>query len=125
METERDVTACLEQCLACQRVCVETLAAVMARPDDRIDSALLRTLMDCSDICATSAQFLLRRSDLHGATCAACADVCAACARSCEAIAGHDALARCAQTCRRCAASCEEMASGRTAARPLRSRAAM
>lgn len=121
----RDMAACLEHCAECERICIETIAAVMARPDQRVDSALLRTLMDCADICGTSARFLMRQSDLHGATCGACANVCAACAAACEAIAGHEALARCAQSCRRCAASCEEMASGRTSGRPLRSRAAM
>jgi len=114
--SERDMTACLENCAACERTCTETLAAVLSRPDteSRVDAALVRLLMDCADICGTSAHFLMRRSWLHASTCRACADVCAACAGACEGAIGDADLARCAQACRRCAASCEEMAAGHT-----------
>jgi hypothetical protein len=101
---------CLENCAACERVCTETLAAVLSRPDARVDARLMRLVMDCADICGTSAHFLMRQSEMHASTCRACADVCAACASACESIAGDPDLARCAQACRRCAATCEEMA---------------
>ena len=110
------MTHCLENCAACERVCTETLAAVLGWPDDRADARLVRLLADCADICGTSARFLMRQSELHTSTCRACADVCAACAGACEAIAGDADLARCAQACRRCAATCEEMASAHHAA---------
>lgn len=110
MMNAASMTHCLENCAACERVCTETLAAVLSRPDARVDARLTRLLMDCADICGTSAHFLMRQSELHTSTCGACADVCAACASACESIAGDPDLARCAQACRRCAATCEEMA---------------
>src|SRR5262245_57277132 len=79
------MTQCLENCAACERVCMETLAAVLGRPDQHVDARLIRLLADCGDICGTSARFLMRQSELHTSTCRACADVCAACATTCEA----------------------------------------
>jgi hypothetical protein len=110
------MTHCLENCAACERVCTETLAAVLSRSDVRADARLIRLLMDCADICGTSARFLMRQSERHPSTCRACADVCADCAAACEAVAGDDDLSRCAQACRRCAATCEEMAGATHAA---------
>jgi hypothetical protein len=109
----RDMTACLENCAACERVCTETLAAVLSRPDRQVDTVLVRLLMDCADICGTSAHFLMRKSEFHPSTCRACADVCAACAAACEKQIGDEDLTWCARACRRCAASCEEMAGAR------------
>jgi hypothetical protein len=68
----------------------------------------IRTLMDCAQICETSADFMVRGSDLHAHTCAACAAVCEACAVSCERLGGAE-MKRCAEECRRCADSCRAM----------------
>jgi hypothetical protein len=69
----------------------------------------IRTLIDCAQICATSADFMVRESPLHAHTCRACADVCAPCAASCEQLGGAE-MNQCAEECRRCAAACREMA---------------
>ena len=67
-------------------------------------------LLDCAEICQTSANFMLRMSDLHGLTCGVCAEVCERCAEDCERFVDDIMMQACAQACRHCAASCREMA---------------
>ena len=53
---------------------------------------------------------MLRGSDLHGHTCAICAEVCRAFAEDCERLGQNDPqMQQCAHVCRRCAESCEQM----------------
>lgn len=67
-------------------------------------------MMDCAEICGTSAHFMQRHSPRHALTCGVCAEVCEACARDCESMAnGDDMMLRCAAICHECAASCREM----------------
>jgi hypothetical protein len=70
----------------------------------------IRVMMDCAEICQTSANFMLRGSDLHVHTCAACAEICDRCAADCERMADDTRMAACAEMCRRCADSCRSMA---------------
>jgi hypothetical protein len=70
----------------------------------------VRLLLDCAEICQTSANFMLRESDLHGVTCRASADECEACAQACAKFEGDEIMQACAETCRGCAESCREMA---------------
>ena len=107
---------CIEECLNCHRTCVETMQHCLEKGGKHAKAEHIRTLLDCAQICATSADFMLRGSDLHVHTCAACAAVCEACAKSCEEIADDAEMKRCADVCRRCAASCREMAGTRRAA---------
>jgi hypothetical protein len=108
--------SCIEECLSCHRICVETTAHCLEKGGKHAAADHIRTMLDCAQICATSADFMLRGSDLHTETCAACAAVCEACAESCEQIADDDIMKRCADACRRCAASCREMSGTRRAA---------
>ena len=79
--------------------------------DDRL--LFEHLLLDCAQICATSADFMLRMSDHHPQVCGVCADICDACARECESMAdGAEFMRRCADACRRCAESCRRMSSG-------------
>jgi hypothetical protein len=69
----------------------------------------VRHLLDCAEICQTSANFMSRGSKRHVDTCGVCADACHECAESCRAIGGSE-MDRCADACERCASSCEQMA---------------
>jgi hypothetical protein len=74
-------------------------------------AAHVRLLLDCAEICHTSADFMLRGSDLHPLTCGVCAQVCERCADECERLGATDpAMKRCAEACRRCAESCRDCA---------------
>jgi hypothetical protein len=69
----------------------------------------IRLMLDCAEICQTSANFMLRRSEVHGRTCGVCAEVCRRCAEDCERFSDDEQMTACAEMCRRCSSSCEEM----------------
>jgi Domain of Unknown Function (DUF326) len=100
---------CIENCLRCHRMCLE-VAARHFRGEATLEAAHLRLLLDCAEICETSASFMIRGSDLHPETCAACATICEACADECDRHGEDPHMAACAEICRRCAQSCREMA---------------
>jgi hypothetical protein len=107
--------SCINECLSCHRLCLETAARSLEEGGPHAAPKPITTLLDCADICQTSAAFMLRGSALHRLTCATCAEVCDACAEECARF-NHAFLQRCAEACRRCADSCREMAGARHAA---------
>lgn len=78
--------------------------------EDHAESTHIRLLLDCAEICQTSANFMLCMSDFHGQVCGICADVCEHCAEDCERFADDKMMQKCAEICRSCAQSCREMA---------------
>jgi len=67
-------------------------------------------LLDCAELCQTSANFMLRGSPYHVITCGACAELCRACEEACRGHAGDEQLVHCADVCASCADSCDRMA---------------
>ncbi|MBK8020018.1 MAG: four-helix bundle copper-binding protein [Chloroflexi bacterium] len=106
-----EMLRCIDNCMECHRVCVETTAHCLQMGDKHAEQSHIRLLLDCAQICQTSADFMIRGSDLHGMTCGVCAEVCQRCAQDCERLDPDDSqMQACAAACRRCAASCAEMA---------------
>lgn len=124
---------CIDNCTRCHNVCLETFNYCLWLGGRYIESVHLRLLLDCAEICQTSANFMLRGSDLHRETCGACAVVCENCAKDCEryAVPGEgsgapmsrhsgvphvskenvdEQMKYCAEVCKQCARSCHEMA---------------
>ena len=62
---------CIQNCQDCHRACLQTLAYCLRQGGRHAEGDHLRLLMDCADICLTSAAFMIRGSDLHAHTCAA------------------------------------------------------
>ena len=112
----RDVSepmlVCIQNCQDCHRACLQTLAYCLEQGGRHAEPAHLRLLMDCAEICQTSADFMIRSSELHAHTCGACAAVCERCADDCERMADDLRMKACADTCRHCAESCRHMAQG-------------
>ena len=109
--TSVEMQQAIEECTRCHAICLQTTGHSLDVGGTQADPAHIRLLLDCAEICQTSADFMLRGSDLHPRTCAVCAEVCRACAEDCERMAGGDRmLQECAEECRRCAESCERMA---------------
>ena len=105
-----EMQQCIQNCEECHHVCLETMMQCLQMGGKHADAQHLRLLLDCAEICQTSANFMIRGSDLHSRTCAVCAEICERCAEDCEQF-GDDALMKaCAETCRRCAESCRQMA---------------
>lgn len=123
---------CIANCMRCHQVCLETFNYSLWLGGRYNESVHLRLLLDCAEMSQTSANFMLRGSDLHRETCRTCAAVCSDCAQDCERytvpgegsgapMSNHsgppkvskdnvdDQLKYCAQVCRECAKSCQEM----------------
>jgi len=106
----QDMKACIENCGQCHDICLETVAHCLEKGGRHAEASHVRLLLDCASICHTSADFMLRGSDLHRLTCGVCAEVCQRCAEACERMAEDELDRRCAEACRRCAGSCRQMA---------------
>ena len=104
------VQKCIELCQDCHKACLETIPYCLQQGGRHARADHIRLMMDCAEICQTSANFMQRGSDLHVQTCAACAEVCERCAEDCETMSADARMASCATMCRRCAESCREMA---------------
>ncbi len=106
-----EMRECIDTCSDCHNVCLETVIHCLGIGGEHATPNHVGLLLDCAQICATSADFMLRGSDLHARTCGVCAEACARCADECERMAGGDeTMLRCAEQCRRCAESCQAMA---------------
>lgn len=105
-----EMRECIQRCTDCHNVCVETVSHCLELGGPHAEARHIRLLLDCAQICATSADFMLRGSDLHGRVCGVCAEVCDRCAVDCERFGDDEQMRRCAEACRRCAEACRRMA---------------
>ncbi|RYX85110.1 four-helix bundle copper-binding protein [bacterium] len=103
-----EMQQCIENCQKCHATCLSmsvnhclVVGGAHVAPDH------FRLMMDCAQICAVSADFMLRGSKHHPHVCAECADVCEDCAKSCEQL---DGMEECVEACRVCVESCKAMA---------------
>ena len=71
-----------------------------------VEPTHFKLMLDCAQICITSADFMARQSAHHTHICAECAEICNACADSCEQVGDMDT---CVQACRKCAQTCGAM----------------
>src|SRR5437763_16193394 len=101
---------CIRRCGDCHRACVETNIYCLQQGGKHSEANHIRLLMDCAQICQASADFMLRGSDLHTLTCAACAEICERCGEDCARMSDDNRMAACAEECRRCAESCWQLA---------------
>jgi hypothetical protein len=106
-----EMQQCVQTCLECHSVCLEMVTHCLSMGGQHAEAAHTGLLLDCAEICQTSANFMLRNSPLHSQTCRVCAEVCERCAQDCERFRDDAMMQNCAQVCRRCAESCRRMAS--------------
>ena len=106
-QSSPQMEACLVNCTACVSVCEKTIAHCLQLGGAHAASAHIGLLLDCVDICRTSAAFLARSSSLHGKTCDVCAEVCQRCADSCSAMGNDAQMKACAAACLACVSSCK------------------
>ena len=103
------IEQCITECLACHLTCLRTAAQPgLELGGKHTEARHFRLMLDCSHICQTTADFLLRGSEMCEIVCAACALVCEACACSCEQTGD---LEECVWSASRCARSCRRLAS--------------
>lgn len=98
---------CIQECLSCHQTCLSMATNhCLEAGGKHVEPHHLRTMLDCAQICQTSADFMLRSSGLHARVCGVCAEVCATCAQSCEQVGD---MQECVDACRRCEQSCRRM----------------
>jgi hypothetical protein len=100
---------CIRNCMDCHAICLETITYCLEKGGQHASHEHIALLSTCADICTTSADAMLRGTEVHQFTCGACAEICRRCAEACERM-GDPEMARCAEICRRCADSCAAMA---------------
>ncbi|NMB86974.1 MAG: four-helix bundle copper-binding protein [Chloroflexi bacterium] len=101
---------CIAECQDCHDICTQTVMHCLEAGGEQATPDHLGFLLDCAEICQTSANFMLRESALHGRTCNVCAEACERCAQSCRRFPDDDIMQVCADSCYSCAQSCREMA---------------
>lgn len=101
---------CIDDCQRCHAVCLKTATDWVRLGVEPTQASSLALLLDCAELCQTTARSILRGSPMHAIVCGACAQLCEACAEDCEALGAHTQRRRCAAICRECATSCRHMA---------------
>lgn len=100
--------SCIDACQECHAMCLKgamTHCLVLGGPHAAAEH--MRLMLNCAELCQTTANFMLGNSSLHATVCGACAEVCNACALSCLRIGD---MAQCADACTSCADACTLMA---------------
>lgn len=110
MNMSAEMEDCIQNCTDCHAICTTTLAHCLQLGGHHAEHSHIRLLLDCAQICQTSADFMLRGSPFHHRTCAVCAEVCDRCAADCEKFHDDEHMRQCAEVCRQCAGSCRHMA---------------
>ena len=105
-----EMQQCIQECLNCHSTCLATVPYCLEMGGEHARAAHIGLLLDCAEICQTSANFMLRGSPFHTRTCGVCAEVCERCAQDCDRFGEDAQMKACADACRRCADSCRRMA---------------
>ncbi len=109
-QMSQEMQACIATCQECHSTCLQTVTYCLQQGGRHAEAAHIRVLLDCAELCQTSANFMLRGSELHGRICGVCAEVCERCAQDCDQFGDDPQMRACAEACRRCAGSCRHMA---------------
>ena len=109
-QLSEEMLRCIELCFDCHKACVQTLQYCLQQGGPHAEPQHVRLMMDCAEICQTSANFMLRGSPYHPITCLACAEVCRGCEEACRAFDDDEQMRLCADACASCADHCERMA---------------
>lgn len=107
---DSDMEKCINNCLNCARVCLETLHHCLNGRSNRFQGNHIALLQACVETCQLSAKMMIADLKFHHQSCELCYEICEACAIECERYADDPIMAKCADFCRRCAESCRGMA---------------
>jgi len=106
-----ELNACIQACLECFRSCQSlSLTHCLQEGGKHVEPEHFRLMMDCAELCRSTATLMMNGSPYHARACGLCAEVCRACGESCKDLDGMEA---CVRACEECAESCERMAAMR------------
>ncbi len=100
---------CIDNCTNTYKMCTSMITYCLEKGAGFASPKHIELLQDCARICGISANFMIRGSDFHSLTCAACAKISLVCADSCDTFTDDEMMKACAKTCRKSAESCEAM----------------
>jgi hypothetical protein len=104
---EIDMRYCIEQCLACYRICHgSAMTHCLERGGEHPEPQHFRLMMACTEMGRSCAHILLLNSPLYRPACRACAEICAQCAHNCDRLGE---MSERANACRHCAEACERL----------------
>lgn len=110
-QLSQQMQQCIQNCLDCHSICLSTVSTYcLKQGGHHAEAAHVRLMLDCAEICQTSANFMLRGSSSHARICGVGAEICERCASVCEIFADDAQMQACAEVCHRCAQSCRNMA---------------
>ena len=110
--TDDEMQKCIQLCRDCHAMCTQTIAHCLKLGGRHAAPDHIRVFVDCAQMCATAADYMVRESPFHVRICRICSDLCKQCGKDCEQVAGDDQMIKqCIEMCRKCAESCERMAS--------------
>ena len=110
-EISAEMREAIQNCEECHGICTEITVYGIRQGGNYADPDHVGLLLDCAQMCALSADFMLRLSHYNGRVCDACSAICRRCADSCERVGPADTrMKQCTDVCRRCAESCRRMA---------------
>jgi hypothetical protein len=108
--TGNNMEQCIRDCMACYQECLSTISHCLSQGGKHAEPKHITMMMECAEICKTSADFMLMKGQFAYELCQLCAKVCDACAESCSKVDPNDSMMqKCADLCRRCADSCRNM----------------
>ena len=110
VEKSTEVEQCIDDCLDCHGICLESVDYCLKMGGRHAEHSHIRLLLDCSELCQTCTDFMLRGSDFSARICELNAEVCDLCAESCDQFSDDENMKACADVCRRTAESCRQMA---------------
>ena len=96
-------------CLRAHQACEDAVAAALREGTG--GDELVSTLLDCADVCRTTARYVRTGSPLVRGTAGVCAELCERAAEACAPLTEQDAImGACVDACRRCAGWCRRLA---------------
>jgi len=109
-----ELAHCIGSCVICATTCTACADACLAEEMEHDLTECIRTNLDCSDVCRTTGQALMRQTQPDWSLLAhqtdACRIACNACALICEQHAEmHEHCRICAEACRQCEAACAKL----------------
>lgn len=100
--------SCIDACTKCYQICLSTaMNHCLNVGGEHVEPQHFRAMINCAQMCQTSANLQLSSAQFANKFCALCAEVCEVCAKSCSDL---DGMGDCEKACLDCAASCRAMA---------------
>lgn len=100
----------IDNCAACERLCLEAIVHCRDRGGDFADGARLSALSSCAEVCRDAVSATQASTEVQPGVVRACVSNCERAAKFCADFPEDKLLRACANACRNAARSCTEMA---------------